>query len=267
MTFLPSNYLWPPCKCLGSAKIAGVRFLAWCVPAVFYVAMTTWPFHGDLRASDASSVAGRSATDHPVLRDTKRVLKARQALYEDPLLAPYNLAVESRDDAAILSGTLPDAALALRAQEQIRKLGLFKDVRSDLLIDATCAAGRSTDSAPLPAQKFPTADTKPGAEPVTSRPLSEAVTLLPPRPIDPAKKTPTEGVAVILSPRAIQAKDPSAAIEQLRRSEARYLPLQVTVRDGVVTVRGARLGEDMFAFAEAARRLPGVIRVVLDSTP
>jgi hypothetical protein len=93
--------------------------------------------------------------------------------------------------------------------------------------------------------------------------LNEAVILLPPRPIPDLRSNAADPPAAVLpSEPSPEAKDATAAIEQLRRSEARFRPLQVTVREGVVTVRGS--GEDSFAFAQAIRRVPGVVRVIVD---
>jgi hypothetical protein len=233
------------------------------------------------------------------LQQTKRILRTRQALFEDSALAPYNLGVEVREDVAILSGTLPNAALVLRARERITKLGLFKEVRTEFTVDAKCdqptslplvgpagsdaeeltsivnprprppsdLTGRKDEPVRIPALKPPIPDTPGNGDAPTSKPLSEAVTLLPPRPIAPTTGSPTKSGAEILPPRPIPLGDPSRAVEELRLSEAKYRTLQVSVRQGVVTIRGKTSGDEMFAFAEAVRILPGVVRVVLESNP
>jgi hypothetical protein len=251
----------------------------------------------DLHASQPTPLPSHSAVDHPVLRDTKSVLRARQALFEDPLLTPYNLGVEVRDDIAILSGTLPSADLVPRALERVRKLCLFNDVRSQLVVDANCGApthlsgvaptgpedvlssianprphapseltGRQDAPVRIPALKPPESVTPSNIGATSSRPLDEAVTLLPPRPIA-APNAPLKTGAEILPPRPIIAKDPSDAIEQLHRSETRYQALQIRVREGVVTIRGPASGEEVYAFAQAIRQIPGVVRVVLQPAP
>jgi hypothetical protein len=254
-------------------------------------------FADELPAAQPTGSSTRSAPEHPVLRDTKRVLRARQALFEDPLLAPYNLSVEVRAGVATLSGALPSAELVWRAQDRVSKLGLFNDVRSELVVDATCNSptqlptvapsgpedvltsianpkprapseltGRNEPPARVPVLKPPEPISPANNAATPSRPLDEAVTLLPPRPI--AASTAPSGIgAEILLPRPLVAKEPTEAVEKLRRSEVRFQSLQVSVREGVVTVRGPASGDEMYAFAQAVRLLPGVVRVVLQSAP
>jgi hypothetical protein len=268
------------------------RWVAWCLAIVICGGVDR------TRASESTPPA-RPAADHPVLQQTKRILRARQALFEDTALAPYNLGVEVREDVAILSGTLPNAALASQARERVAKLGLFQDVRTEFTVDAKCdqptslplvapselesdalisivnprprqpseLTGRKEEPVRIPALKPPIPESPRDSDPATSKPLSEAVTLLPPRPIAAATSSSPASGAEILPPRPIPPQDPSEAVEALRLSDARYRPLQVSVREGVVTIRGRAAGEAMFAFAQAARRLPGVVRVVLDPTP
>ena len=217
-----------------------------------------------------------STADRGVPADSKRILRARQLLAEDPLLSPYNLAITLREETAILGGTVPSADLARRAVERLRDNSIFTDVRSELMVDPRCVETASLplspSDVPEPGPPLPLADPKAhlsGAltgrdqmKPPSSRPLDEAVCLLPPRPLEGIKSEPP---AVALPARAVeQAKDPGKAVEQLRLSDARFRPLRVSVRDGVVTVRGDQTRDDMMAFYQAVRGLDGVKRVVFE---
>ncbi len=262
------------------------RLMMWSLPVVV-IASPSWWMPRRLLASDVD--ARRAMPDSPLLRETRLTLKARQALSEDSLLAPYNIGVIVRGDSATLQGTLPTTALALRAQERVRSLQLFKEVRSALRIDPSCdlptqlpvasspasapsiakprstgaLTGRGDAPAQVPVLKITVPDenggpVSPAVDPVTpvneKPPLNEAVSLLPPRHIPDAKNNPPDSPAL----------NPAEAVDALRRSDKRFQPLQVTVRDGVVTVRGS--GDDVFAFAQAVRRVPGVLRVVVEPT-
>jgi hypothetical protein len=273
------------------------RLLMWSLPAVV-IGTPGWWSSRRLQASDVDT--RRATPDSPILRETRLTLKARQALFEDPLLVPYNLCVIVHGDVATLRGTLPKTALALRAQERLRNLSFFKEVRSELIIDPNCnlptelpvssfstseppggkprpsgaLTGRGGTPEQIPVMKINVpqdnsdgAPNPPAIDPDAAAqekpPLNDAVSLLPPRPIPETKNDPADPPANILPPRPLpDAKDPAAAVEQLRRSEARFQSLQVTVRDGVVTIRGS--GDDLFAFAQTVRRIPGVVRVVVD---
>jgi hypothetical protein len=247
------------------------RLVSWSLP-VFLIATQSWWMSCRLFASDFDS--RRATPDSPQLREMRLTLKARQALFEDSLLAPYNIGVVVHGDVATLQGTLPKSALALRAQERLLSLSLFKEVHSALVVDPNCdlftsdsfgakprppgeLTGRNGTPVPMPVLKVTVPDVPAVAptNPPEKPPLIDAVSLLPPRPIPDVKSKPAD------PPEAI---DPAAAVETLRRSDKRFLALQVTVRDGVVTVRGS--GDDLFAFAQAVRRVPGVLRVVVDST-
>jgi hypothetical protein len=244
------------------------RLMMWSLPVVVFGTLAGW-MPRRLTASEADVRC--TSPNVSLLRETRLTLKARQALFEDSLLAPYNIGVVVHGDVATLQGTLPKTALALRAQDRLLSLSLFKEVRSDLIVDPNSEAGspgskpRSSGElmgrngalpqAPVlkitPPEVADVATTNPTEKP----PLNDAVTLLPPRPIPDSKSKPVDPP---------DANDPAKAVEALRRSEKRFLPLQVTVRDGIVTVRGS--GDDLFAFAQAVRRVPGVLRVVVDST-
>jgi hypothetical protein len=226
----------------------------------------------------AAALAPLSAStpDRGVPLNSKRILKARQILAEDPLLSPYNLAVTMRGDTAVVGGTVPSAELARRAVERLRDHSIFAEVRSELMIDARCVETASLpltpSGVPEPGPPLPLADPKAhlsgaltGRDPVkppATRPLDEAVWLLPPKPLASDKSEPP--AAVFPARGAETLKDPSDAVEQLRRSDARYRQLQVSVREGVVTVRGDPAREDMMAFYQAVRGLDGVKRVVLE---
>jgi hypothetical protein len=291
--FSPNLRPLPPVRPM--RRIAA-RCLLW---SLLVILLETPAWHMSPRLS-ASEGDRRDRAESPQLRAIRLTLRARQALATDHLLAPYNLCAVVRDESVTLQGTLPTTALALRAQERLQNLSLFTSVRSELLVDPNCdlAAELPISSStltvipggkpriagalmrhngspiPIPVMKFGSgggstsasspASVDPSAPPTNEKtPLSDAVSLMPPRPIPALGSKPAEPAAEILTPRLIPAaNEVSSAVEKIRQSQTRFQSLQVSVRDGIVTIRGS--GDDVFAFAQAVRIAPGVVRVVVN---
>src|SRR5262249_38437217 len=109
--------------------------------------------------------------------------------------------------------------------------------------------------APLPPRPLPALE----GEPVAGH---TAATLMPPLAV--ATRPGERGTAP--PPEAAPAALPAlpAAIDRVRRSQARYLGIAVEVRGGTVFLRaGDAREEDVMAFARELKRLKGVERVVL----
>jgi hypothetical protein len=68
------------------------------------------------------------------LTDFLQTVQACKRLQEDELLAPLNVGVKVRRRVAILWGPIPNAELALRAEQQLRTMIELTDVRNDLIV-------------------------------------------------------------------------------------------------------------------------------------
>src|SRR5262249_43386471 len=81
-----------------------------------------------------------------VSRDFAHTALARQTLLRDPRLAGLNVGVKVHDRVAVLWGTVPTLDLARRAEELLRALPDFRQVRSELEIDSLRGLGNAADS-------------------------------------------------------------------------------------------------------------------------
>jgi osmotically-inducible protein OsmY len=195
--------------------------------------------------------------------DARQKLYVRRALNDDAGLAPYaaEVWVDVRGTVVILGGQVPSAMLKQRAHFLAGQVKGIGEVRSDGL-----SVVRRADVTDLPSP-FAEGATPPGTlagnhhgdhttevphktevavpDP-PARPLHEAVTLLPPRPLTAVDELP-------------------ATVEALRRKEERFRRLTVEVRQKTVYLRGTVLRwADVSAFTAAVRRLPGVAAVIVD---
>lgn len=162
--------------------------------------------------------------------DARLTLRARQAIFSDPDLAPYNLGVSVREGAAILIGTVPSAELARRAIERVRQVAGLREVQSELSV-------------------------VPPSDPILPRPSSV--------PAGPARP-PAALTSVQPPPRPPSGEEIMLAVERLRRLDARYRGLRVQMTGRVVFLRGTvARGEDAMDLAQAIAKVPGVERVVL----
>lgn len=220
-----------------------------------------------LVASIAPGLAAAGPADD--LRDVQTAILARQALQDDPLLAPHNLGVRVRDGVAVLWGPVPSKELAERATARLRKLPQLRGVRNELFLD--------------PWGDLPVAITTPVRPPV--QPPETILTAKPAQP-PPAKPAPpwmpvNQGAAK--PPPPVQAKTPSvqfqepkapapsdspadilAAVRRLQRGEDRFRRVTVTVHDGTVYLGGVIYRwADIHELSRAVARVPGVDHVVL----
>jgi osmotically-inducible protein OsmY len=195
--------------------------------------------------------------------DARQKLYVRRALNDDAGLKGYaaELWVDVRGTVAVLGGQVPSAMLKQRALFLAGQVKGIAEVRGDSLLVVACE-GVSDLPSPFPegttppgtlagnrhdghATEAPRKADAPEAEPA-ARPLYEAVTLLPPRPL-PA------------------ADDLATAAEALRQKDERFRRLKVEVRQKTVYVRGfVTRWADVNEFTQAVRRLPGVAGVMMD---
>lgn len=198
--------------------------------------------------------------------DVRHTLLARQALAADPLLGRLNLGVRVHQRVAVLWGPVPSAALKQRAEEVLRQLPDFLEVRNELTIE------ENTEVRP---QFLP--DVLPGSNALSERPAEErqrrdSSARSPGLPVMQPASGSEENIRLrppALWLPAVESRRTEATlpqlIAQLQQCQPQWRGLQITVQAGVVQLRGrvARL-EDAYDFARALAQLPGVERVLLD---
>lgn len=116
-----------------------------------------------------------------VLADLKHTMHAREALLQDPVLAPLNLGVRVQGRIAVLWGPAPSHALALRAEARLRSMIEWIDVRNELVIlpddprDGLAPVAPAQPDAP---ERFPVLPEppRPFLRQLTPRPLTVAAT-------------------------------------------------------------------------------------------
>src|SRR5262249_24124852 len=208
-------------------------------------------------------------------RDDELRLQAQRLLREDRTLGPLGLGVTVRDGVATVWGVVPSRDLRDRAVRTLRQAECVVDVRNELQI-----ARKREEPLPLPplhrAPPTRTQSASPdpvsgslgaltGRDPVpelppTSPPPNNPVTLLSPRPAAPGPG--------LVPGRLVNGQPPpptlAAAVEQVRRSDARFRSVRVEVRGKVIVLRGNGENSDhVMLLAQALSGLPGVERVVV----
>ncbi len=224
------------------------------------------PPHAWLMALAAVLFALSTVAADPVAEqrdaDARQKLYVRRALNQDAGLAPYGegLWVDVRGTAVILGGQVPSAMLKQRAEflaghvkgiAQVRSDGLMVVPRADVE-DLPSPFAEGTPSGALAGNHRDghTTDVPRKtelAEPAPpTRPLHEAVTLLPPRPLPAADDLPR-------------------TIETLRQKDPRFRRLTIEVHAKTVFLRGiVARWSDVNDLAAAVRRLPGVAAIIVD---
>lgn len=225
-------------------------------------------------------VPARFPAPEPGIRDCQLMVRARQALRQDPELAPFALGVSIHGGKAALWGAVPSQALAQRALAHVSQVQGVFEVRNDLHVappeDPTAEflkeavvqwQKRKAEQTLTFGHAAPAALMSRPAEPPRPTPSTSAkvVTLMAPVPVPDAPeaaKTPS----VLLRP-ILTDVDAGLArvVEQLRRREERYRHVQSEVRGGAVHLRGTvARGEDLMDLAWAISYLSGVQRVIVD---
>lgn len=217
--------------------------------------------------------------------------KILRALRSDPQLGSLNLGVHLSGGVAKLSGPIPAEDLKQRALRIVEKIDGVQTVSTKGLYISSAARGRKrmpvliqderptqTQAASLPA---PLSIGGAPAEPAASLPLlppqksnnpsasaatGHQITLLAPEIAAPSRHVPE--VACLTG----NARPPtpgfsiSAAIERLRKQDARYQPIRARVEGTTVYIFSVDTsGEDAMMFAQAVRRLAGVQHVIVDA--
>jgi hypothetical protein len=220
--------------------------------------------------------------------DSALELRARSALAADPQLTGLALIVSVVDRIAVVGGPVPDAAAAARVEAAVRAVPGLAEVRvecwaptagEDPLRRLVADRLRGDERPPLALPPRPAPDPSP--------PL---LALAPPRPPEEPRPTGTVTVqrivappaladllmapvaggvlpmpAVTTPPPAVPTSAPGSVptVPALRR-DPRFAGLTVGWRSDTAVIAGrAARHADVWAFADAVRRLPGVGRVVV----
>lgn len=209
------------------------------------------------------------------LRDCQRTLRARQALLQDEALTNFNLGVSVRSGVATLWGLVPTKPLADRAVARVRLVAGILDVRNEVHVvppgdPLTDFLARPQPNRQRPSEFVLPAPRSPGA--LTSRPETKPATdaslpVMPSIAIPPRPGTGTsQSTAVIGKPELGEPPQKLiVVVDRLRQRDARFRWIHPEVQGGIVRLRGAvHHRQDLFDFAQAVSRLPGVERVIVE---
>lgn len=222
-----------------------------------------------------SDPAVRSQQEEYEVRDCQRTLRTRQALLQDEALANFNLGVSVRSGVATLWGLVPTRPLADRAVARVRLVPGILNVRSEIhvvppgdpLTDFLAAPVPNrwspSEVGPPPPRSPAALTSRPEPKPATdpSIPVMPLITI-PPRPGNGT----SQPAAVILRPETGESPQKLIiVVDRLRQRDARFRWIHPEVQGGIVRLRGAVYHrQDLFDFAQAVSRLPGVERVVVE---
>jgi hypothetical protein len=212
-------------------------------------------------------------------------VQARQALLQDDRLAPLNLGVRVERRIATLSGAVPSADLAQRAETRLRQVPGMAGVQNALAVVrpedplAEVLLRPHPEQAALPREPHLPGTLRPRGE-LTGRGGESQPAPVPGVPPRPKAQTPA-GTAVVITPPLTLPRPPEAgpatsplpgsvplerAIERLREGDMRLRMIRVEVQDGIVRLRGiGARAEDIMELAGAVSRLPGVKRVIVEA--
>lgn len=235
--------------------------------------------HGRSRAADGAST-----------NDVALARAALAALDADPALKDFNLVVSVVDRVAVVGGPVGTTAQKDRAAELVRGVPGVRDVRngcfvqagSEPLLRSNLSASRPLPVLPpvvIPLRPSATTDAAPPAGDLVAGPPAEPLTgersVVTRRPANPGENIlqppvasqPALPAAVSPYPPGVLTNQPgfANAVENARRSDARFANLRAEFRDGgtVVITGTARQPSDAWDFAELVRGVPGVARVAV----
>lgn len=202
----------------------------------------------------------------------------RAALRKEERLRPLIPHVIVTNGIAHISGPVPSDDLKKRAVEIAAKVyGVFKVEAGDLYVAKVAPRPPSLtlpleDDKPTQTQSASLSSLAgtPGALTARDPPPSSSpqrVTLMAPEAVEAPTRS-AEPARLTAHPRTPPpASSLSAALERLRRSDARFRTIRTEVRGTTVRVlTGTAAGEHVMDFARAIRGLPGVQRVVIQDT-
>jgi BON domain len=210
-----------------------------------------------------------------------RTILARQALQEDPALAPLHLGVRVRNGVAILFGPVPSPELARRAVGRLHDLPALTGVRNELFPDPWGEVPFTAGVGPtprLPGRATSRSDDErwPGPQPpgeaspwTASAPSARSA----PRSGDEGTPTAIPPIAIPVpappsassTPRAAdQPEGVEEAARRLQQGEERFRRVRVAVQGSRVILSGAvPAWGDLYELSRAITRIPGVDGVTI----
>jgi osmotically-inducible protein OsmY len=215
------------------------------------------------------SRAPRLVAQSPAALDMDHTILARQALQDDPELAPLQLGVRVHNGVARLFGPVPSPALARRAVACLQALPALTGVRSELFPDPwgddpSAAGGAAELRLPgRPASRSDEARWAPSTPTVrsASRPREEA----------PVQTVPSVGVPLPAptsagagSAPANQTRDIAQAVRRLQEGQERFRRVRIEVQGSRIILSGTVAAwRDVFELSQALTQIPGVGGVTL----
>jgi BON domain len=221
----------------------------------------------------AGTPPGSPLTD----KDCQLALFARDALFQDQILGSLNLGVTVRSGTATLWGTVPNLALARRAEEKVRGVLGLAQVKNELRIavddEETAEFLTKPDRPEFKAQTKRKDRPIPVSRAEDSRPSANKAAAVSPTIMPPIRVPagPQKTVSAFEPPMTQPVLRDSSrqplveTLERLRRSNERFLPIRFEAQGGVVRLWGnAACSEDVFIFAQHVSHFPGVERVIVE---
>ena len=245
-----------------------------------------------------TSAAEPPASAAPGLSDVVLARSALSALDAEAELKGVNLVVSVVNGVAVIGGPVPSVAIAERAEQVVRKVRGMKEVRNtcfissgpDPLLKAVAdKAGSSlpprpaisdlpgvlSNQVPPPVSPFP-----PNTSVAATNANSTVVALKPPlsvpgagnilgAPVGPAgtnTSTPVVPPVPATAPGQLTGSTTGvlSAVNDVRKTEARFASLTVELQNGVLVVAGsAPRPSDAWDFARKLQQVPGVSRVAV----
>jgi hypothetical protein len=213
-------------------------------------------------STEAEPVPGRPSFDSA--RDLEIEVRARRQLLDDEELAPFNLGVHVHQGVAVVSGPVSSPEMKAKALKKIENVrGVFQ-VQSEMYVSQMAGLwvhpgeaqllpdAPEQSSSAMPDWRTGKLPSMPGQ--LASSKIGE--------PTGPPK------IVTLMQPVAVpeESSDLATIIERLRNGDERYRLIQFEMKDGAIYLRGSAKPEHAMAFARALSKVPGVERVVLQST-
>jgi hypothetical protein len=250
---------------MSSDNPASVDVRAVCVLVFFTLALLVFQPSRGAAEKPVTSLSNASAADVEIEARVRRTLR------QDAQLGPLNLGVHIVGGAAKLSGPVPTAELRQRAVQIVQRVdGVLTVTDKDLYVSSS-ARGRKRVSIRIqddgPTQTRAASPLSPSTAQAAPAGAGRQITLLAPEMAAPAATAP-EAARLTANPRPVSPSIAiAAAIEQLRRSDARYQQIRARVSGTTVYIMpGETATEDAMTFAQTVRRLSSVQHVIMDSS-
>jgi len=218
-----------------------------------------------LAAALVCAAAGSNPVRAGEAEDLALTLAGRKALAQDKTLAAFNIGVRVENGAAELFGVVPTANAAARAEATLKSVSGIRFVTKELHVlppddpiaekmARTLSNATSDSHGPNPVVFAPAGMPSPQVSP----PSADAGRRL-------AAKPPPSALS-LLDPvaGAAQVSEFDRRIDSLKAQSLRFRDLKAESQRGVIRVNGrVQDWNDLWEFADAISRMPGVERVVI----